>query len=397
VQRPAVPVLGPLAQQIIAAEFEVALLGEQVLGLEEEIFEARARTAAAQFVWQAAADEVARLRTTANSAASDAYREATGLRPYGEFGSDLRDLSILLPRSEEPATGSEAAARELGWAEADERTKLLAYNAALATELDLTGRHGALQSLHLQRGAALEDLKRRNADQLARIAAEREAFEQSRAGEYGKQGPVIDGMMAHPNALKAVQFAIAQRGKPYEWGAEGPNTYDCSGLMWASYRPYRLLNRVAKDQYRQTSTDPIALTKLLPGDLLFFSNSPSGGWTTISHVAMYIGDGRMMHTATRGDVAKIETVWWSRIYGATRVLPAVPAPTQAPPKPTSPAPGQTTTRPPTSAPTSTAPTSGPTSSPTGEPTAPQTAEPSEPPPSTEPTADPTPSPTPGPG
>jgi cell wall-associated NlpC family hydrolase len=392
-QAPVAPVLGPLAQQIYAAEAEVQMLGEQVKGLQEELTAAHQRTVAAQFVWQTAADEVARLRAAADAAANEAYREATGLRPYGSFASDLRHLGILLPGPDAPVTGSEAAARELGWAEADERTKLVNYNAALAAELELTSRHGSLMTTFRQRETALVDLKRRNADQLARIEAERDAFEQSKAGDYGKEGFAVDGMVANPNALKAVQFALSQIGKPYEWGAEGPNSYDCSGLMWASYRPYRLLNRVAKDQYRQTSNALVPLNKLLPGDLLFFS-STGGDWTSVSHVAMYIGGGRMVHAASRGTDVKIQTVWWSRIYAATRVLPAVPAPSPSPsPTQTTPGPGQTTTNPPTSAPpsstepSSTEPTSAP---PTGDPTAPQTGGPADPPPSTEPSEDPDP-------
>lgn len=365
---PVATVPGPLSQQIFAAESEVQLIGEQALALLEEKEAAHQRTVVAQATWQTAADEVTRLRGAADAAVSKEYREATGLLPYGTFGSDLRDLGLLLPGTDEPATGSEAAARELGWAEADERTKLVAYNAALASELDLTGRFNILDATRRTREAALLDLKRRNSDQLARIEAEREAFERSLAGNFGKEGFAVDGKIANPNALKAVQFALSQLDKPYEWGSEGPNTYDCSGLMWASYRPYRQLNRVAKDQYRQTSTDIVPLDKLLPGDLLFFS-STGGDWTSISHVAMYIGGGKMVHATSSGDVVKISAVWLSRIYGATRVLPAVPAPSPSPtPSRTTPGPGQTTTRPPTSAPpTSGSPTSAPptSASPTG--------------------------------
>ena len=380
------PVLGPLAQQIIAAEMEVGRLGEQLKGLQEELNGARARSADTQRIWQEATDQVAQLRSQADAVANDAYREATRLEPFGTLGSDLRNLDLLVPGSEEDVTGTETAARELGWAEADERTKLLAYNAALAVELELTGRYGSINSQFLQRQGTLLDLKRRNVDQLARVEAEREAFEQSRAGTYGKTGNIVDGMMANPNAIKAMQFALSQLGKPYEWGAEGPNSYDCSGLMWASYRPYRLLNRVAKDQYRQTSTSPVPLNKLLPGDLLFFS-STGGDWTSVSHVAMYIGDGRMVHTATRGDVAKIATVWWSRIYAATRVLPAVLAPSPSPTPTRTPSPTPTRTTSPSPSPSPSPSSSPPPSSTSPSPT--NSSSPDTPPPSSSPSSSPT--------
>ena len=57
-------------------------------------------------------------------------------------------------------------------------------------------------------------------------------------------------MRAAPAALAAVAFAISQEGKPYEWAAEGPYSYDCSGLVLTSYRSVGMgLPRVAKDQY----------------------------------------------------------------------------------------------------------------------------------------------------
>jgi cell wall-associated NlpC family hydrolase/peptidoglycan hydrolase-like protein with peptidoglycan-binding domain len=70
-------------------------------------------------------------------------------------------------------------------------------------------------------------------------------------------------------AAPAVSFVHAQLGKPYRWGGTGPNSYDCSGLVYAAYRSAGLiLPRVAQDQYDQLPHVP--LSALQPGDLLFF-------------------------------------------------------------------------------------------------------------------------------
>ena len=124
-----------------------------------------------------------------------------------------------------------------------------------------------------------------------------------------------------------MQFALAQLGEPYLWGAEGPNRWDCSGLMWAAYRSVaaRRFRGSPATSTRRPSRSTVAATALLPGDLLFFSSSPTDA-SKIHHVGMYIGGGQMVHAPTTGDVVKISTVWWSRFFAATRVVGAVPAP-----------------------------------------------------------------------
>ena len=163
--------------------------------------------------------------------------------------------------------------------------------------------------------------------QLIEIERQQEAAEQQiGAGYVSNQS--ISGMAAHPRALAAVRYALAQLGDPYKWSEEGPNQFDCSGLMWAAYRSpgadYFDLPRVSRDQYAATRGRTVPQSALLPGDLLFFASGSS--WTTIHHVGMYIGNGKMVQAPTTGDVVKISVVRWSRLYAATRVIGAVPAP-----------------------------------------------------------------------
>src|SRR5262249_9332625 len=144
----------------------------------------------------------------------------------------------------------------------------------------------------------------------------------------------VKGQVANPKALAAVNFALSQIGDPYVFGDEGPNSYDCSGLTWRSYRIAGVtIPRVARYQYHATT--PISIQQLLPGDLVFFSTTSRTDWTQISHVGMYIGGGKMIEAPHTGDHVKIAPVWWSAFFGATRVVPAVGGPKTNPtPTPT---------------------------------------------------------------
>jgi cell wall-associated NlpC family hydrolase len=95
-------------------------------------------------------------------------------------------------------------------------------------------------------------------------------------------------------AARAVAFALRQRGKPYQWGAEGPHAYDCSGLTWAAWRAARVtIPRTAAGQLAGLRR---ARGRLQPGDLLIYaSRGPSR-----RHVAMVVGPGRMVEAPGRG-------------------------------------------------------------------------------------------------
>jgi cell wall-associated NlpC family hydrolase len=130
----------------------------------------------------------------------------------------------------------------------------------------------------------------------------------------GTTGPVAR------TALAAVRVAMAQLGKPYVFGAEGPSTFDCSGLVQYAYAHAGIaLPRTARPQYR--ATPGVSPSQLLPGDLLFFATDKSN-WDTIHHVGIYLGGGRMVHAPTTGDVVKVAPVWWAEYFGATRVVSA---------------------------------------------------------------------------
>ncbi|MBQ0992702.1 C40 family peptidase [Micromonospora sp. H61] len=387
---PAPPVVnignGPLATAISAGEVQVGALGEALLVSRQKRVDAQAQLDAAGKALATAQDALLRAQQTADTAAAEAVKAAAALPP-GDFAQDIRGLSRLqaITRGEKVDGGTTGVAGELSRARAGEQAAYQKHSQAkdllVAAEAEFTAGETALRTAE----ASLLKLRRDNAAALIEIERQQEAAEQQiGAGYVSNQS--ISGMAAHPRALAAVRYALAQLGDPYKWSEEGPNQFDCSGLMWAAYRSpgadYFDLPRVSRDQYAATRGRTVPQSALLPGDLLFFASGSS--WTTIHHVGMYIGNGKMVQAPTTGDVVKISVVRWSRLYAATRVIGAVPAPVVtnptppvSTPKPT-PSPTKTTKPTPTkpTKPTKPTPTPTLTTTPTPTPTGSTTPKPS---------------------
>jgi len=103
----------------------------------------------------------------------------------------------------------------------------------------------------------------------------------------------------------AVQFAYDQLGKPYEWGATGPDAYDCSGLMQAAWASAGV--SIPRTTYEDWADLPqVPMSDLEPGDLILYNGE--------SHVAMYVGDGYIIDAPHTGaDVERIpeDTSWYA--------------------------------------------------------------------------------------
>ena len=121
-------------------------------------------------------------------------------------------------------------------------------------------------------------------------------------------------------ARTAIEFATAETGKPYVWGATGPSSYDCSGLMLRAYqRAGIVLPRVSRDQYHAGAH--VAVEQAQPGDLLFWAYDRSDP-ETIHHVAMYLGNGQMMEAQQTGVPLGTRAVKW----GEDELLPLATRP-----------------------------------------------------------------------
>jgi cell wall-associated NlpC family hydrolase len=121
----------------------------------------------------------------------------------------------------------------------------------------------------------------------------------------------------------ALRAAASKLGRPYVWGAEGPDTFDCSGLVqWAFAQAGVRMPRVTHQQW--VSGPQVPLSQAQPGDLLFWRLDPTNpGY--ISHVAIYWGNGKMVVAPRTGDVVKIAPVNTRNLAGVVRVSPLVAA------------------------------------------------------------------------
>ncbi|MFE9691631.1 C40 family peptidase [Micromonospora sp. NPDC005806] len=376
------PADGPLIAQINQADALAAQLGDALLKVKGERDDAQGQLAVAATAHQQAQDALAQAQEKAKSAAADAVKAAAAIPP-GEFGADLHDLTALqrITRGDKADGATTAVAGEVARATAAEKIAQEAYAAAEQRATEKAAEYVRVEAdLHRQETALLK-LRKDNAALLLDIERRQDAAEQLLGSSY-VANQSVSGLVADPKALAAVRYALDQLGDRYLWAAEGPDRFDCSGLVLASYQSagYHGLPRVSRDQYYATRSRTVSPNALLPGDLLFFASGSN--WTSIHHVAMYIGNGRMVEAPRTGDVVKISVVRWSNLYAATRVIGGVPAPT-------TPAPAPTTTPKPTPTPK---PTQTPSPRPTRTPTpGPTTSSPS-PTPSTSPTPSPTPSP-----
>jgi cell wall-associated NlpC family hydrolase len=118
----------------------------------------------------------------------------------------------------------------------------------------------------------------------------------------------------------ALRAAASKLGRPYVWGAEGPDTFDCSGLVqWAFAQAGVRMPRVTHQQW--VAGPQVPFNQMQPGDLIFWRLDPTNpGY--ISHVAIYWGDGKMLQAPRTGDVVKISPVHTRNLAGVVRVNPA---------------------------------------------------------------------------
>ena len=125
---------------------------------------------------------------------------------------------------------------------------------------------------------------------------------------------LIDDAAANARVLAAVKYAVSKvKTGQYVWGSEGPNTFDCSGLMVASYRSIGIsLPHSSRAQF--SVGRPVSRDELKPGDLLFFYNP-------IHHVGMYIGNGLFVHARNpRNDLEITRLNSYPAYQGARRVV-----------------------------------------------------------------------------
>jgi cell wall-associated NlpC family hydrolase len=203
---------------------------------------------------------------------------------------------------------SDATARSLG---------IPAGNAIVisAPHAELNPLMRQIQTL-LPRGAAIAPLVAQTATSTAAPAA-------GGAGASGV-GSAVGPSLSRAEVIAFLTAAESRLGLPYVWGGNGPSVFDCSGLVrWSLAQAGVVMPRVAADQARTGPQVPVS--QLQPGDLLFYYTDPTApGY--ISHVAIFLGDGKMLQAPQPGqNVEVVPASLGSGFAGAVRVSPRVAA------------------------------------------------------------------------
>lgn len=217
---------------------------------------------------------------------------------------DLTDAQTELRSTKETVQTKLSDARQLlSKLTAEEKARL----AAIEKAKEEAARKKAAELAAKQKAA--EEAKRKAAEK----AREQEQSSGSSSGGSSSGSGSSSGGSYATKAAQALAFAKAQEGKPYVWGATGPDSYDCSGLTQAAWKSAGIsLPRTTWDQVEIGTTVP--LSDIQPGDLVFF-------YDDISHVGLYLGDGMMIHAPKPGAVVREESIYYdgtSSIHSVVR-------------------------------------------------------------------------------
>jgi len=137
---------------------------------------------------------------------------------------------------------------------------------------------------------------------------------------YKKAAEIFQQTGSYPNVpvpegnsvgVQALRWALTRRGDAYVWGAAGPTTFDCSGLvMWAYAHVGISLAHLTFDQWNEGEHVPSDQAE--PGDLIFLYG--------LNHVGMYVGNGLFINAPHTGTVVQIAAVPWGSVDGVVRII-----------------------------------------------------------------------------
>ncbi|MEV7832345.1 C40 family peptidase [Streptomyces subrutilus] len=256
-------------------------------------------------------------RALAGHLAREQYQGARGFSPYARMLL-ARDPGALLDQRRLAAReGARRAAVLARLARGERQADALAARAR--TALDAQRTLAARQKRQKEEVAAqLKEVERvlssLSAEQLARVDA-KEAAQTADAQRALLDSGRLPARTGAPTAAggAALRYAAAQIGKPYVWGAEGPGSFDCSGLTsqaWA--HAGRSIPRTSQEQWAGLPRVP--LDRLRPGDLVVY-------FPKATHVGLYVGDGKVIQAPRPGARVKVSPIAANPLLGAVRPDP----------------------------------------------------------------------------
>ncbi len=308
------PSVADVQKQLSALVVKNSQLIEQYNQAQIEVSKRQTAATQAKKVAVVATDKYAVARLQLAQTAAAQYEggafSSTGALLSSDSGASylqqLETLTMISAHSAQVVAGTTVARQDATAAKAAAKTLLLAAQAKL-------------QVLASKRAKVEAQLKRYG-DLLGTLTAQQRAAYQRQANPTVPAAVVtqqrakfkhLATASGHSAADQAVKFALAQVGKPYSYGAAGPDSFDCSGLTMASYASAGISlphSAAAQSGYGHA----VAYGQWIPGDLLFY-------YSPIGHVTIYIGNGLMVSAPETGENVRVMPVnVMSGYVGSTR-------------------------------------------------------------------------------
>jgi cell wall-associated NlpC family hydrolase len=283
--------------------------------LDEQVHEAELTVAAQQEAAAAAAEQAA-----AAQAALAVYEpQLRAIAQSGYTGKSQSRVAAFLTSDSADELVQQMTTLDMI---ADHTETVVARSAAAQHKADAA--HAAAAAAKATAAAGLTELKKQKAQMQAKVDQYKAAFARLSAREQAAVTTRVAGRaLARPSFASlgldpqattsiAIKTALSKVGSPYVYGATGPNAFDCSGLTGYAYAAAGI--RLPRSSGEQAGVGtPVSRSELKPGDLVFF-------YSPISHVGLYIGDGKMVHARTEGQPVAVTSVDQAGYNMAVRVV-----------------------------------------------------------------------------
>ena len=188
---------------------------------------------------------------------------------------------------------------------ATRQAQLDATNAVASAQRATDQARAAFQEIDVRKKAA--DVR---IDQAERLLGRLNPAE--RAARIARDGVPMGVTLGAGKGAQALKIAMTRMDMPYVWGATGPQTFDCSGLVFWAFKKVGITMPRSSSEQAQVGR-PVARSNLQPGDLIFF-------YHPVSHVGFYAGDGKVLNAVQTGDVVRYTDLSRMKSYASARRL-----------------------------------------------------------------------------
>lgn len=294
----------------------VSLLVEEYNQARMELEEVQARLAGARSAAERAQEAADRAVASLNRNASIAYQDVGSqlaalleAESLADFSDRLEFIGSMAQADTDLANDAEQAEQEARWSAEELRAALEEQQTIVEA---IKAKETEIRSAAAEARTFYEDLNRKYQDHLAALEAAAEAAAAAAAGStVAANGSIPPPPAPNANVQAVLNAAYSVIGTPYQWGGSTPETgFDCSGFtMWSWAHAGVSLPHSSAAQY--SSLPHVAREGVQPGDLLFF-------YSPISHVAIYVGGGSMIHSPNSGGAVSVVSVYWEHFVGAAR-------------------------------------------------------------------------------